>query len=163
MSEERKKVLELLASAKITAEEADRLLERLQGRGQGGPGHGHGWGRRHRLRGGGESAAIAEVAAAPGGVSESGSDAPRPLPRYLRVLVNSADGETVNIRVPLKLVRTGIKLGAMLPKDAKMKIEAKGIDLEGLSGKSGEELIEAIEELEIDVADGKDTVRIFCE
>lgn len=163
MSEERKKVLELLASGKINAEEADRLLERLQGRGQGGPGQGHGWGRRHRLRGATEPAGeAAPLLPAPGGGLDSETGA-RPLPRYLRVLVASAEGESVNIRVPLKLVRTGIKLGAMLPKDAKMKIEAKGIDLESLSGKGGEELIAAIEELEIDVADGKDTVRIFCE
>lgn len=164
MSEERKKVLELLAAGKITAEEADRLLERLQGRGQGGQGHGMGWGRRHRLRGGGESGpAVTETTlAAPGGGSETESGA-RPLPRYLRVLVDSAEGETVNIRVPLKLVRTGIKLSAMLPKDARAKIEARGIDLESFSGKDAQELIEAIEELTIDVEDGKDTVRIFCE
>ncbi len=161
MSEERKKVLELLAGGKITAEEADRLLERLQGRGQGGPGHGHGWGRRHRLRAAlGGSAADPETAAGTdGGEGESA----RPLPRYLRVVVDSESGEKVNIRVPLKLVRTGIKLGAMLPKDAKAKIEAKGIDLESLGGKDAEELIAALEELQVDVEDGKDTVRIFCE
>jgi hypothetical protein len=159
MSEERKKVLELLAGGKITADEADRLLERLQGRGQGGQGHGMGWGRRHRVR-------AAVIGLAPGEdapATADGDEGPRPLPRYLRVLVNGAEGESVNIRVPLKLVRTGIKLGAMLPKDAKMKIEAKGIDLESLSGKGGDELIEALEELQIDVEDGKDTVRIFCE
>ena len=161
MSEERKKVLELLAGGKITAEEADRLLERLQGRGQGGPGHGQGWGRQHRLRAAlSGSAPDPETAAG----TEGGDDvSARPLPRYLRVVVDGESGEKVNIRVPLKLVRTGIKLSAMLPKDAKAKIEAKGIDLESLGGKDAEELIAALEELQIDVDDGKDTVRIFCE
>jgi len=157
MSEERKKVLEMLAAGKVTAEEADRLLERLQGRGQGGQGHGMGWGRRHRLRAAGE----ADAPTATG--TEAAGEAARPLPRYLRVLVDSEGGETVNIRVPLKLVRTGIKLSAMLPKDARTKIEARGIDLESLSGKDAEELIAALEDLTIDVEDGKDTVRIFCE
>ena len=79
------------------------------------------------------------------------------------MLVDSENGETVNIRVPLKLVRTGIKLSAMLPKDARAKIEAKGIDLESLSGKDAEELVRALEELTVEVEDGKETVRIFCE
>lgn len=155
MSDERKKVLELLAAGKVTADEAERLIERLDAGGRTQE-QGHGWSRRHRLRGAGETAALGAPAAEAG-------EAPRPLPRYLRVLVAGADGETVNIRVPLKLVRTGIKLGAMLPKDAKAKIEAKGISLEGFSGMAADELVEALEELSVDVEDGKETVRIFCE
>jgi hypothetical protein len=84
--------------------------------------------------------------------------------KYLRILVDSADGDKVNIRVPLALVRTGIKLSTMMPSHASEKIREKGIDLTQLSSLEGDELTEALRELAVDVdsSDG-DTVRIFCE
>ena len=80
------------------------------------------------------------------------------------MLVNSGDGDKVNIRVPLELVRTGMKLGAMLPQGAKEKLSAQGIDLSQLGGMEHDELLQALRELTVDVdaADG-DEVRIFCE
>ncbi|MBN2170029.1 MAG: hypothetical protein JW819_01755 [Candidatus Krumholzibacteriota bacterium] len=151
MSEERKQVLDMLAEGKITADEAERLLEKLEPSPQG---------RTVRTRtirrvGGGEG----EAGDAPAG---DGSGA-GPL-RYLRVLVNGADGETVNIRVPLKLVRTGIKLTTVLPTETSAKLAEKGIDLSQLGELQGEELVEALRELHVDVegADGE-TVRVFCE
>ena len=86
------------------------------------------------------------------------------MPKYLRVLVNSSDGDEVNIRVPLQLVRAGLKLSTVLPNDAKEKITEKGIDLSKLGELEGEALIEALRELSVDVdsSDG-DVVRIFCE
>lgn len=84
--------------------------------------------------------------------------------KYLRVVVGGAEGDNVNIRVPLALVRTGLKLSTMLPKQANEQLSRKGIDLSQLSGLQGEELIEALRELEVNVdsIDG-DKVRIFCE
>ena len=166
MSEERKKVLEMLAAGKITADEAERLLERLDGGGAGrGEGRGRHWRRHlHQHRHGDRDATASAIAGpdtAPPGTEDD--DAPRPLPRYLRVQVDGRGGETVNIRVPLKLVRTGIKLGAMLPRDARAKLEAKGIDLESFSGLEADELIDALRELTVDVQDGDDNVRIFTE
>ena len=86
------------------------------------------------------------------------------MPKYLRILVNSSDGDEVNIRVPLQLVRAGLKLSTVLPNDAKEKITEKGIDLSKLGELEGEALIEALRELSVDVdsSDG-DVVRIFCE
>lgn len=85
-------------------------------------------------------------------------------PKFLRVQVDSSDGDKVNIRVPLALVRTGVKLSAMMPKDASETLSEKGIDLSNLSTLKGEELIEALRDLTVDVnsSDG-DKVRIFCE
>jgi hypothetical protein len=52
----------------------------------------------------------------------------------------------------------------MLPNEAREKLDEKGIDLSGFSSMEGEELIEALRELTVDVdsADG-DVVRVFCE
>jgi hypothetical protein len=137
MSTERKQVLEMLVQGKITAEEADRLIERLAASEE-----------SHEDRG--------EGATGP---------ASRPQnPRFLRVVVDSKDGDKVNIRVPLALVRTGIKLSAMLPAQASEKLNAKGIDLTQLSSLKGEDLANALRELSVDVDSTQgDKVRIFCE
>ena len=86
------------------------------------------------------------------------------LPKYLRVVVDSSDGDKVNVRVPLALVRTGIKLKSMLPSHANEELDAHGIDLSHLSELDGDELIDALRELTVDVdsSDG-DKVRVFCE
>ena len=134
MSNERKKVLEMLSEGKISVEEAQRLLERLEP------------GPRQEASGG-----------------ESGADNPR-RPKFLRVVVHDSDHDQVNIRLPLALVRTGVRLSAMLPKEADLHLRERGIDLGRLSELDSEELIDALRELTVDVdsADG-DTVRIFCE
>lgn len=144
MSEERKQILDMLAARKITADEAAQLLDRLTAERPAPPRD------DEPLRTQTEPA-----------VAKASRSA---LPKYLRVLVDSTDGDRVNIRVPLELVRTGIRLGAMMPEHARAKLEDRGIDLSQLSGLQGEELMQALRELTVDVdsADG-DTVRIFCE
>ncbi len=80
-------------------------------------------------------------------------------------MVDGTDGDKVNIRVPLALVRTGIKLSTMLPSTVSAKIKEKGIDLSPLSALQEDELMKALEEADrqnVDSANG-DTVRIFCE
>jgi hypothetical protein len=136
MSRERKQVLAMLAEGKITPEDAERLLDRL---GESGP----------------ESESLPAVT----------EERPKKKPlKFLRVVVDSSDGDVVNIRVPLALVRTGIKLTTVMPAEATEKLNEQGIDLSQLAGLEGEELIQALEELSVDVdsADG-DKVRIFCE
>lgn len=149
MNEDTKRVLEMLAQGKISAGEAERLLERLA------------------AVGGGRSAAPGGAAAARA-VESAGGD-PEPAasggkPKYLRVVVNSVQGDQVNIRVPLALVRTGIKLSAMLPEQARQQLQEKGIDLSQLSGMESEEMIQALRELTVDVDSAQgDVVRVFCE
>ena len=89
---------------------------------------------------------------------------PAAAPKYLRVVVDSSDGDKVNIRVPLALVRTGIKLSAMMPKEAGDKLAEKGIDLGQFAGLQGDELVEALRELTVDVdSNDGDKVKVFCE
>ncbi|MEZ4648344.1 MAG: hypothetical protein R3E97_06050 [Candidatus Eisenbacteria bacterium] len=162
---EYRQILDMLAEGKITAEEAQRLMEKLGGSSQRGADTG--------AADAGSFSATEEAASEPrvrtavlvqpgGGAGNSGAKGT--MPKYLRILVNSSDGDEVNIRVPLQLVRAGLKLSTVLPNDAKDKITEKGIDLSKLGELEGEALIEALRELSVDVdsSDG-DVVRIFCE
>ena len=89
------------------------------------------------------------------------------LPKYLFVKVDSTSGDKVNIRVPLKLVKAGIKLQALLPQDARDKINArlgeKGINLDDFDTENLKDLLDALSEFEVNVDDKKgDKVRIYC-
>lgn len=131
-----KKILEMLSEGKITVEEATALLSRLQN----------------------TDDDIDESS------SEKDRDSRGKTPKYLRVLVDSAEGDKVNVRVPLSLIKTGIKLSALIPGDAVAQIGNSGFDLSQISELSGDELIEALRELQVDVdsANG-DKVRVFTE
>ena len=154
MSEERKRILELLAEGKINVEEAERLLAAAAGNTQ-------------------EARASAprQPADAMPEVEESH---PRKRPRWLRVVVlekskGSGEKKTVNIRIPLGLIKAGAKLGSVLPKSAKAKVSAsleeKGVqfDLDEINAQNIDELIEHLNDMVIDVNEDEEQVRIFCE
>ena len=158
MSRERRQVLDMLAEGKISADEAERLLERLAG-----SHHGESEAAGASQWTGDSQGGRAQGSAATGPAS-AGVPGRAAKPKYLRVVVDSADGDKVNVRVPLSLVRTGIALKTMLPQHAHEKLHERGIDLTQLSGLKDDELLDALRELEVDVDTTKgDTVRIFCE
>ena len=137
MNEERKKVLEMLAEGKISADEAERLLETL-----------------------GSQATDKSPQTALTKTLDN-------LPKYLFVKVDSVDGDKVNIRVPLKLIKAGIKLQALLPQDAQVKVNAKlnekGINLDDFKAENFKDILDALTEFELNVDDNKgDKVRIYC-
>jgi hypothetical protein len=133
MSEERRKVLEMVASGKVSVQEAEQLLEAV---------------------------------AAPTSTERA------PAPRYFRILVNkpARDGkkaENVNIRVPMTVVRGGLRLGALFPgmlgKKRIQLDDGTEIDLSKIHYTDLEAMIKDIGELTVDV-DGDDAqVRIRCE
>ncbi|MDE2466865.1 MAG: hypothetical protein KGO02_24590 [Alphaproteobacteria bacterium] len=142
MRDNRKQILEMLADGKIGAEDADRLIAAL-------------------------GADVVEPPRPTGG-----------LPKYLRVLVeaneadDSADGLTkVNIRVPLQLLRAGVRLTSLIPPVAREHVNnalhEQGIvfDINQLKPANLEELIEQLKDLTIDVdqPSKKVKVRVFCE
>lgn len=167
MSEERKQVLAMLAEGKISTDEAERLLNKLGEDNGNQHGHRHRWGGRgHRRR---KHLHIGEAAlpnGAPAGdaESETAKGDPGPALKYLRVEVHSKDDDHVSIRVPLRLIRTGVKLTTMLPSETSAKLAEKGIDLSELGKLEGQDLVDALRDLKVDVdsANG-DTVRVFCE
>lgn len=140
MNEERRKILDMLAQGKITVEEAEKLL-----------------------------AAIGDSSGEP---APAGSEGGRRTWRYLRVQVdpgpNSESGDRVNIRVPFKLIRAGLKFAAFIPRDAHDKVNRafkdKGldVDLAKISPQDLEDLVANLDDMTVEV-DGKDKVRIFCE
>jgi hypothetical protein len=143
MSAERRKVLEMLGAGKITADEAEQLLNRLSSAAE--P----------------ENAATGEPASAADGAEAGGK--PKPL-RFLRVVVNSPGRDGVNIRLPLGLVRTGLKLSTLLPGKVSHRLSERGIDLSHLGKLGDEALIAELAELQVDIADADgEKVRIFCE
>ncbi len=147
MSEERMRILNMLSEGKITAEEADKLLEALN----------------HS-----ESAA-----SGPGQAGLSSSPEKR-NPKWLRIKVDEPNGDKVNIRIPLKLIRGAAKLGNLFPKQGrdrvKAKLQAKGVPMEfgdmfsSMFSADAGETMAALGELDIDVVDKNgEKVRIYCE
>ena len=139
MSNERAKILQMVADGTITPEEAEKLMSRLEPNGLA------------------SSSTTSIVASAPS------ADEPKNGPiKYLRVLVDGPD--KVNVRVPIGLIKTGIKLSTLMPLSASEHLTDHGIDLSQFNQLDGEELMEALRELhvEVDCEDG-DVVRVFCE
>ncbi len=142
MNENRRKILEMLSSGQITADEAERLIAALE----------------------------QEPSAAP----VNGSDSrPKAKVKYLRVVVaadeKTDDSTTVNIRVPMQLLRAGVKLTSLIPAEARdrvnlaLKKEGMQFDLNQIKPENLEELIDHLEDLTIDVDDKDVKVRVFCE
>ena len=141
MNEDRKRVLAMLADGKITADEAERLLDAM------------GQSPAQRLG----SAPVA---------SSNGA------PKYFRVEVNAndADGPTkVNVRVPMQLLRAGVRLSALIPPKARDEVNAamarEGIpfDINQLKPENLDDLIEHLGDFNVDVDSGDAKVRVYCE
>jgi SHOCT-like domain len=98
---------------------------------------------------------------------------PKAKVKYLRVVVaadEKNDGSTtVNIRVPMQLLRAGVKLTSLIPPEARdrvnvaLKNEGVEFDLNQIKPENLEELIDHLEDLTIDVDDKDVKVRVFCE
>jgi len=138
MSEERKKVLEMLAAGKITAEEAEKLLDKLS------------------------SAAANPPAGAESPSPGVAQGATRP--KYLRVVVDHPGREQVNMRVPLSLINSGKSFLAIMPKRVNERLAEYGINAGTFTAMDCNDLGQAMRELNVDVekSDGK-KVRIYCE
>jgi hypothetical protein len=149
MNEHRRQILQMLSEGKITADEAERLISALE-------------------------------QPAAGVSSEQGStSAGKNRPKYLRVQIDSEDngghpGPTkVNVRVPMQLLRAGVKLAYLMPaaalQRANLAMHEKGIpvDLTQIKPDDLEDLVEHLNDLTVDVnqndANAKVKVRVFCE
>ena len=145
MSDDRARILNLLAAGKITAEEAERLLDAL--------------------------AAPKGADSAPGGSAIKGDPEPliAALPKYLYVKVTALNGDNVDVKIPIALVRSGLKLTSLIPPQAMDQINASmsqhgmSVDFTNLKPEDIDELITTLRDMEINV-DGKngDKVRIYC-
>ena len=89
--------------------------------------------------------------------------------RYLRVTIDSDEDEHIDVRVPLALIKAGVKLHTLLPEKATKKIKKKmkkndiDVDIHNLRTEDLEQLIDALSEIEVNIQDGDDKVRVYCE
>jgi hypothetical protein len=136
MNEQRRQILQMLAEGKVTADEAERLIDAL--------------GRERP-----ESAPVA-----------------RSRPKYLYVvMVDSSSGDEpsrINIRVPLQLLRAGVRLTSLIPPQALTRVNAElakvgvPIDLAELKPQQLEELIDQLDDVTVDIDDPTSKVQVFC-
>lgn len=142
MNEQRRQILQMLAENKLTADEAERLL-----------------------------AAIEPEETDPALGNRPRAKSARP--KYLRVIANfndETDGEfRVNVRVPLQLLRAGVRLTSLIPPRAVTEVDSQlakaGVpfDLAELKPQQLEDLVDALDELTVDVDQADMTVKVFCE
>lgn len=166
MGENQKKILEMLATGKISVDEAQHLL----------------------------SLVGAEKNDAPSG--ESPRNSARPVPKYLYVVVEPKAGAhprpgrgfgpseppsppgvptghdynaRVHVRVPFGLIRAGMKFTSLMPSDVSDRVNQamkdKGInfDMRHIKDEDIEELIGALCASEINVESDYETVRVYAE
>jgi hypothetical protein len=141
MNEERRQILQMLAQNTITADEAERLLDAVE----------------------------RDVPETLPGARAKGK------PKYLRVVMSYDDGTgtdtegRINVRVPLRLLRAGVRLTSLVPPRALSKaseeLDKAGypIDLAELKPQQLEELVDALDELSFDMDDPGSKIRIWCE
>ena len=157
--DDRRRILDMVAQGKITVDEADQLL-----------------------------AALANPAS--GTAAADSATSSQALPRYMRIVVHRPAREakvqrdyawtgswagmarpekTVSVRIPFSLVRSGMRLGAIVPGTAgevlTNVLRERGLNLD-MSKMSPEEIAAAFKdlgELSVDVDNGKAQVRISCE
>jgi hypothetical protein len=171
MSEESRRVLDLLTQGKITVDEADRLLAAI---------------------GTVPNGSAAGAAAAEGKGTATGE---APSPKYLRITITRTgswpkdDGEParrasmwaghmggrsreVSFRVPVALVRNGIRLGAMIPGlsgaglHTRLRERGVDVDLSKIDTQTIDQLLNEFGEIHIDADSGhggKAQIRITCE
>jgi hypothetical protein len=140
MSENKKRILEMLAAGKISVDEASRLLSAL-----------------------GEEAGNAE--------EKSGNLAGRKI-NYLRVMVDhmkEGKPEKVNVKVPVSLIRAGMKFTSLIPEEAADEVDKalseKGVkvNLKNLKEADVDALLMALSDFEVDIDDGEGKVRVHAE
>jgi hypothetical protein len=135
MNEERKKVLQMLAEGKISADEAERLLEALENR-------------------------ISEASPATS-LAETGL----PKYLFVKVDSTSGDKVNIRVPMKLIQAGIKLKSLLPLDAQDKInaQLSEKGINLDDFNTENLKDLLDALTELEVNVDDKKgDKVRIYC-
>lgn len=149
MNENRRQILEMLSAGQINADEAERLIT-----------------------------AVEQPAPPTNGSSASAQG----KAKYLRVVVDSEENGRdhgpvkVNVRVPMQLLRAGVKLAGLIPAQARDQVNAAmrehgmAFDLSQIEPENLEELVDQLNDLSVDVdvddadkAKNKVKVKVFCE
>ena len=143
MNEQRRQILQMLAEGKITADDAERLMDALERE---------------------------QPPSLPGAAPRP---KPRPRYLRVEVnSEDNAEGDRpnrVNVQIPLQLLRAGVRLTSLIPPQALARVNTElnrsgvPIDLNEFRPQHLEELIEQLDDVTVDV-DGPDgKVQVFCE
>ena len=141
MDPDRRSILQMLADGKVSADEAERLI-----------------------------AAMERNGALPPAMTSGRNGSPK----YLRVLIDTDEpgqgGPTkVNIRVPMALLRAGVRLTSLMPPQAREHINAEmaktGVpfDIGQMRPENLEDMLDQLNDLQVDVDQERTKVRVFCE
>ena len=151
-SDDTRRTLDLLAQGKITVDEADRLLK-----------------------------AFASAHSSTDAQPADGASGEKPPARWVRINVHKPGNDQrkekdVNIRVPVAVMKGGIRLGALIGtfagEKAARRMRARGIDLDlsaingdlsKLNGPEFDQFLKSLDDVDIEIDDGKSQVRITCE
>ena len=140
MSDERLRILHLLSEGKLTPDEAEKLLQAMDSGSQ-------------QMK----------------SPRENKSNDVRG--KYLYVQVEPKEGkssERVSVKVPLALVKAGLNISKLIPLEAQDKIQSSMHDsgipfnLSDLDSMDFQEIIEALEEMSVDVDTDESSVKVFC-
>ena len=137
MSDDRRRILEMLENKKISVAEAEQLLSAISGTSK----------------------------------SSDTEKSEKPKPRYFRVDISNDGGRTekVHIRIPLIILKSGVKLVSILPPDVSVKLSSalkqKGIDfdLSKLDVENVDKIIESLADVDLQIEDKNDRVRVYCQ
>ena len=143
MNQQGRDILQMLSEGKISSEEAERLLAALE-------------------------------RDLPGPVGAGGDGGAKAAPKYLRVVVdlaeNNPDGPgRVNVRVPLQLLRAGVRLASLIPPraldQASDELRKSGVpfDLNQLKPEDLEALVEHLHDMTVEVDQPDVKVHVYCE
>jgi hypothetical protein len=141
MSDSKKRILDMLESGKINAEEAMKLLSAVE--------------NSDREPGENRLSALKKIKYLHVIIDHPHKIGDRP--------------EKVNVQVPVSLIRAGMKFTSLIPNDIASHVEEalrqKGINfnLKNIKDEDLEELIDALRELEVDIDGGQGKVRIYAE
>jgi len=144
MSDDTRRILELVAQGKITVDEAQQLLQALD---------------------------------SSNGSASAGTGTEEGKPSKLRwVLINvhktakeGKQDQDVNIRVPIAVIKSGMRLGALIPglagDQVASRLREKGLDVDfsKLDAASIEAMLRALGDTNIEIESGRSQVRITCE
>jgi hypothetical protein len=154
MGENQKKILQMLSEGKLSVDEATRLLS------------------------------LVDESGTAGTTGTNGSPLrPKMNAKYLYVKVEPKEGHQakscgekgehevgrVNVRIPVALVRAGMKLTALMPPEAAENVnkalhdKGMGFDIRNLKDEYIEQLIDALQDSHIDVDSDEATIRVYAE
>ena len=150
-TDDTRRILEMLSQGKITVDDADRLIQAVS---------------------------ADRAAAVP---ADTAADA-RPRARWFRINIHKPakdeahQPKDVNIRVPIAVAKGGMRLGAIIAtfagEKAAQRMKARGLDLDlsaingdlsRMNGAEFEAFMKSLDEMNIEIDDGRSTVRITAE